>query len=116
MTRHPEVTSAILFGSRAKGAHREASDIDLALDGDLSALQAESIEAELEELSLPQTFDLCILGRVSASVREHIERVGVPIFSRTDPSVPLVSFRADGASQGVNLNSSTALLDILEGE
>jgi len=91
LARHPEVTSAILFGSRAKGIHREASDIDLALDGDLSALQAEAIEAELEELSMPQTFDLCILDKVPASVREHIGRVGVPIFSRTDPSVATAS-------------------------
>jgi predicted nucleotidyltransferase len=87
MTRHPEVNSVILFGSRAKGSYRETSDIDLALQGDLSGLQAEAIEAELEELSLPQTFDLCILEKVPSAVREHIGRVGVPIFSRTDPSV-----------------------------
>ena len=84
MTRHPKVTSVILFGSRAKGIYRESSDIDLALEGDLSALQAEAIKAELEELSLPQTFDLCILEKVPTAVREHIGRVGVPIFSRTD--------------------------------
>lgn len=84
LTRHPEVTFATLFGSRAKGVHREASDIDIALDGDVSALQAEAIEAELEELSLPQTFDLCVMKRVPVSVSEHIKRVGVPIFSRTD--------------------------------
>jgi predicted nucleotidyltransferase len=80
LARHPEVTSAVLFGSRAKGTHREASDIDLALEGDLSSLQAESIEAELEELFLPQTFDLCVVGNVPESVRQHIERVGVTIF------------------------------------
>jgi len=92
LTRHPGVTSAILFGSRAKGVNREASDIDIALNGDVSPLQAEAIKAELEELSLPQTFDLCVLERIPVSVREHIDSVGIPIFSKSNPSVAMVSF------------------------
>lgn len=90
LTRHPEVASAILFGSRAKGIHREASDIDLALEGNISALQAAAIEAELEELSLPQTFDICVIGRAPESVREHIARVGVPIFKSSAPPIAMV--------------------------
>jgi predicted nucleotidyltransferase len=29
LSRHPEVTGALLFGSRAKGTARPASDVDL---------------------------------------------------------------------------------------
>lgn len=113
LARHPEVISAVLFGSRAKGIHRDASDIDLALEGNLSSLQAEAIEAELEELSLPQTFDLCVIGSVPRSLREHIEGVGITIFPE------ILSAAADsppkgGTKKGVNLDSSAALLDIME--
>ena len=31
LRQHPEVHSATLFGSRAKGTHHERSDVDLAL-------------------------------------------------------------------------------------
>ena len=34
LVRHPSVTRAVLFGSRAKGNFREGSDIDLALEGE----------------------------------------------------------------------------------
>src|SRR6476660_3981699 len=51
--RHPEVTSATLFGSRAKGTHTERPDVDLAVTGDVAPLRAEAIAAELEELPLP---------------------------------------------------------------
>jgi predicted nucleotidyltransferase len=50
---HPEVHSATLFGSRAKGTHTPRSDVDLALSGQVTALRAETIAAELEELPLP---------------------------------------------------------------
>ena len=49
----PEIESATLFGSRAKGTHSERSDVDLALAGLLGDLGAEAIAAELEELPLP---------------------------------------------------------------
>lgn len=35
--RHPEVSRAILFGSRAKGTHAPHSDVDLAITGDMAA-------------------------------------------------------------------------------
>ena len=46
--RHPQVTAAILFGSRAKGTHTERSDVDLAVMGDVTALEAEAIAGDLE--------------------------------------------------------------------
>ena len=74
---HPEVSQVKLFGSRAKGCHTPASDIDLALWG-VDALQAESIAAELDELPLPYRFDIKDFESIKQdSLREHIQRKGI---------------------------------------
>src|SRR2546421_6576014 len=62
--RHPEVTSATLFGSRAKGTHTERSDVDLAVAGDVAPLRAEAIAAELDELPLPYLFEVQPLEQI----------------------------------------------------
>jgi predicted nucleotidyltransferase len=80
LARHPAVTGAILFGSRAKGTASPSSDIDLALEGIDDPLQAAAIAGELEELPLPYTFDVKALAAIqSQPLREHIARVGVRI-------------------------------------
>ena len=77
LNQHPEVSQVKLFGSRAKGCHTPASDIDLALWG-ASALQAESIAAELDELPLPYRFDIKAFESIKQdSLREHIQRKGI---------------------------------------
>jgi predicted nucleotidyltransferase len=77
LNQHPEVSQVKLFGSRAKGCHTPASDIDLALWG-VSALQAEAIAAELDELSLPYRFDIKAFESIKQdSLREHIQRRGI---------------------------------------
>ena len=55
---HPEVAEAKIFGSRAKGNSQPASDIDLALWGNISQNVRNSIAGELDELPLPYTFDV----------------------------------------------------------
>jgi len=78
---HPEIAEARLFGSRAKGTHSPGSDVDLALWGNLSALKAEAIAAQLDELPLPYRFDVVVFERVKLRpLREHIERVGVRLY------------------------------------
>jgi predicted nucleotidyltransferase len=77
LNQHPEVSQVKLFGSRAKGCHTPASDIDLALWG-VSALQAESIAAELDELPLPYHFDVKAFESIKQdTLREHIQRKGI---------------------------------------
>lgn len=79
--RHPEIEAVKLFGSRAKGTHSPCSDIDLALWGDLDALRAESIAAELDELPLPYKYDVQAFHLIKLRpLRDHIERVGVTIY------------------------------------
>ncbi len=79
--RHPEVRAVKLFGSRAKGTHTARSDVDLALWGTVDALGAEQIAAELDELPLPYLYDVQAFAHIRLpSLREHIERVGVPLY------------------------------------
>ena len=82
--RHPEITAVKLFGSRAKGTQRPESDVDLALWGDVDALAAEAIAAELDDLPLPYHYDVTPFASIKLqSLRDHIERVGITIFPVT---------------------------------
>lgn len=68
----------LLFGSRAKGTHREGSDIDLAVAGTgLNRDDAARWAEELEEALFPWSVDVVLLDDETApALRAHIERVG----------------------------------------
>jgi predicted nucleotidyltransferase len=78
----PEVEKATLFGSRAKGAHRPGSDIDLALTGHgLDWRTLSRIEDALDELLLPYNFSLiCHDADTDPDVAAHIARVGIVLY------------------------------------
>ena len=79
--RHPEITGVKLFGSRAKGTHSPQSDVDLALWGEMDALQAEALAAELDALPLPYHYDVQPFATIKlAELRAHIERVGITLY------------------------------------
>lgn len=80
----PSVQEAILFGSRAKGSFRAGSDVDLAVkgcsDSDVILLSA----ALNEETVLPYFFDVIAHEKINnPELLEHIERVGVTLYSRS---------------------------------
>jgi len=81
---HQEIEKAILFGSRAKGNYKPASDIDLTLVGDeLTLTIQQKIENELDDLLLPYKFDISIYHTISSTALvEHIERVGQLFFQK----------------------------------
>jgi predicted nucleotidyltransferase len=82
------VRAVKLFGSRAKGTHTPRSDVDLAIWGEIDALQAEQIAAELDELPLPYRYDVQPFESIKLPpLRAHIERVGIPIYPSTEPSM-----------------------------
>ena len=83
--RFSEVKKAVLFGSRAKGTHKNGSDIDLALIGDKLDWRALGrIDSALDDLSLPYCFSLIIFNdRTDSEVAAHIRRVGIPLFERS---------------------------------
>ncbi|MBM5823556.1 MAG: nucleotidyltransferase domain-containing protein [Cyanobacteria bacterium K_Offshore_surface_m2_011] len=84
---YPEVEAAILYGSRALGRHRPASDIDLTLTGHaISNATLARIDADLDDLLLPWVIDLSARAAIShPALLEHIERAGVLLYQRSDP-------------------------------
>lgn len=55
----PEVSTIILFGSRAMGNHKKGSDVDLALKGNLNLDSITKAQYLLNEtLDLPYFFDI----------------------------------------------------------
>lgn len=83
--KYPEVEKAILYGSRAKGNFKPASDIDLTLQGvllDLTILNR--ISWELDDLLLPYTFDLSIYNQINNSeLLDRIQRIGIVFYSQS---------------------------------
>lgn len=83
LSKHPEVESAVIYGSRATNTYRNGSDIDLTLNGeklDLTLLQR--IENELDDLFLPYKIDLSLHRQISnPELLNHIARVGKVFFS-----------------------------------
>ncbi|MDA1275473.1 MAG: nucleotidyltransferase domain-containing protein [Verrucomicrobia bacterium] len=79
--RHPEVASATLFGSRAKGSHTSRSDVDLAVSGAVDPLRAVAIASELDELPLPYHFEVQSIDHIThLALLEHIRRVGILVY------------------------------------
>jgi predicted nucleotidyltransferase len=66
-----------IFGSRAMGRHSPASDVDLAVFGELDELAAARISSELDELPYPYKFDVIVYSLIENSeLKDHIDRVG----------------------------------------
>lgn len=80
----PQLQSACIFGSRAKGNYRHGSDIDIALFGpDLTSEQLLALENRLDDLLLPYQIDLCHVDTLqNLTLIEHIQRIGQPIYQR----------------------------------
>ena len=90
--RHAEIRAVRLFGSRAKGTHTPRSDVDLAIWGDVNALHAEQIAAELDALPLPYLYDVKPFHTINLRpLREHIERVGILLYPEANEASPVLS-------------------------
>jgi len=87
LARHPSVSEAFVFGSRALGRETPRSDIDIALAGEVDALEAEGITLELEELPVAAKFDLHVISEIqNPALREHITRVGRKLYAAPKPA------------------------------
>ena len=77
------IEEAIIYGSRAKGNYREGSDIDLTLKGEITASHMNKLWHDLDDSYIPYKFDISIYKDLkSASLLEHIERVGKTFYKR----------------------------------
>lgn len=71
---------ALLFGSRARGDARVASDVDLAFEHDSTEAEwAEFVNRMGDEAPTLRPVDLVDLRRAPASLRERILREGIRI-------------------------------------
>ncbi|AGA33348.1 DNA polymerase, beta domain protein region [Thioalkalivibrio nitratireducens DSM 14787] len=81
----PQIERAVLYGSRAKGIHRNGSDIDLCLVGEqLRVSDLLKINDEIDDLLLPWKVDLSLRHMIdNPDLLEHIGRVGVALYERS---------------------------------
>ncbi len=84
LSLYSEVEKVILYGSRAKGTYKPASDIDLTLVGTKLNLNIQQkIERELDDLMLPYKLDISIYHHIlNKDLIQHIERVGKCFFTK----------------------------------
>ncbi|MGB7085645.1 MAG: nucleotidyltransferase domain-containing protein [Phormidesmis sp.] len=90
IARYERVESAILFGSRAMGNYKMASDVDIALKGKgVSATLAARLKFDIEEDTyLPFFFDFVAYPTITnEALRKHIDRKGALIYVRCDRTV-----------------------------
>lgn len=83
--RHaPQIEEAIIYGSRAKGTYKPASDIDLVLKGATLTLEdLNRISLALDNLLLPYAIDISLHHRIdNPDLLDHVNRVGKTIFHR----------------------------------
>ena len=82
---HKEIERVVIFGSRAKGTHKEGSDIDLALFGkDITLDILGTVQNYLnEETLLPYQFDILHYEKITNPlVKEHIDLWGKEVYKR----------------------------------
>jgi len=79
--QYPEISTIILYGSRAEGTYKPGSDIDLTIVSEtLSHHQLLKIENQIDDLLLPYTVDLSLFKAIdNPDLIEHIQRVGIKL-------------------------------------
>lgn len=84
LSQFPEIETAIIYGSRAKGNYQPGSDIDLSLIAEtLTADRLLQLENRLDDLLLPYQFDLNPFHALhNPALSEPIERVGKIFYER----------------------------------
>lgn len=77
-----KIEEVILFGSRALGTHKTASDIDLAIKGNVDINTLSKLKYTLEEdTNLPYFFDVVIYDNLeNLELKKHIDEFGKVIF------------------------------------
>lgn len=81
----PEISSAVLFGSRAKGTQKIASDVDLAIKGKSITYEIAVRLATMlnEEKPLPYYFDVLHYESINEpNLVEHIDRIGIVLYAK----------------------------------
>ena len=85
--KYAEISTVKIYGSRAKGNYKDQSDIDLViLDKDVSRFIVSKILLDFDDSDVPYLIDLqCYDTIKNQALKEHIDRVGVVIYSTSEP-------------------------------
>jgi len=83
-SKYSEIEKVLLYGSRAMGNYKPASDIDLSLIGSEIDLNLQTkIAFDLEDLMLPYKFDISVYDKITnPDFLDHIDRVGVEFYQK----------------------------------
>jgi predicted nucleotidyltransferase len=74
-----------LFGSRASGAYRPSSDIDLVLYGPIDEKNVDRLHTLFMESTLPLKVDIVSYQNLNhAPLKRHIDQTGVTLFKKED--------------------------------
>lgn len=85
LAKYKEIEEAVLFGSRAIGTYKLASDIDIALKGKhITPFIAAAVKSELEDDSIiPYFFDIVPYPQLThQDFIQHIDIYGITIYRR----------------------------------
>jgi|SRR6185437_7210022 len=80
----PQISEALLYGSRAMGTYKPGSDIDLTFKGELLTTQmVNKISLALDDLFLPYTFDISAHQHIqNPDLLEHIAKHSLIFWKR----------------------------------
>lgn len=97
----------VLFGSRARGDHRERSDIDLAIYG-LAREKCSDFEDAIDDLPTLLSFDLVFVysGEVSPELLQNIERDGINLMTKFNEKYAKFCLAVDRLTEAVDAYNS----------
>jgi predicted nucleotidyltransferase len=79
----PEITKAVIFGSRAKGAYQVGSDTDIAVWASNNDAVLNLSGILNDETLLPYKFDILDYNNIdNAQLKDHINRIGIVIYTK----------------------------------
>jgi predicted nucleotidyltransferase len=81
--KYDNIKQVILYGSRAKGNYRNASDIDITLktDESFTCMQLLRVMGDFDDSDIPYLVDISIYDKLdNAALKEHINRVGKVLY------------------------------------
>ena len=81
-THYPEIEEVLIYGSRAKGNHKQYSDVDITVKGTgLNKTILHRLIFEIDDMLLPYNFDISIYEKITnPDVISHIMRVGKTLY------------------------------------
>lgn len=85
--KYAQLEEVLIYGSRAMGTYKPASDIDITLKGkDIDFDVQQQIEFDLDDLLLPYKFDISIHDKINhPEFLDYIERVGKKFYKKKRP-------------------------------